>query len=101
MNLKERIEEMEISVELCIDKNKGLIVSSEISKEPIGKFKLSKKSVADILKLVELDEEKILGIIKAVQIPAKPDDDEIYLHLEWIEAVAKAIAQGDVYKEER
>ena len=94
MTLKERIEKTIAKVANYYDRSRsdnyyGVEDECEID-----------QATTDILKVVELDEGKILGIIKDVQIPAKPDDDETYLHLEWIEAVAKAIAKGDIYKEE-
>ena len=86
MNLKERIDQ----------------ILQDFNNDDVSLYEdRLEKATTDILKTFELDEGKILGIIKSVQIPAKPNDDEIYLHSKWIEAVAKAIAQGDVWKEER
>ena len=95
MNLKERIKEI---LEEFRTKNYHCGFK-EGSTKPCKCPDNIDQALTDILKASKLDEEKILGIIKDAQIPAKPDNDETYLHLEWIEAVAKAIAKGDVYKE--
>jgi len=53
MTFDEKLRKLEILPELYIDKETALITSSKQSKEQVGKFKLSEKSISDIKKLVE------------------------------------------------
>ena len=62
--------------------------------------KFSKKAAADILKAVELDEEKIIAYLRAsnawsYRVCNREQSEKL------LKRTAKAIAQGDVWKGER
>ena len=104
MNLKEQIEEI-LKPLINADAEEGECIMCGF---PFDK-KIRKKEVeqvtTDILKAVELDEEKIKQrIIKWVKEQEAIDKfGEITLRPEYndLDELAKAIAQGDVWKEER